>query len=177
VIEIYQIAKLEKGVSEIPGAANNERIVGYHESTSIGRSDDEVPWCSSFVNWCCEAAGYVGTDSPAARSWLKWGRPVAEPYEGCIVVLKRGTSSWQGHVGFFVKENERSIWVLGGNQSNQVNISRYSKSKVLGYRDIEGKNVNSKSNSEVRSNSSSNPVSFWGRLVSRLRFGDRKREA
>ncbi len=135
---IYQIAQAEVGVQETPGFLNTVRITEYHASTSIGKSDDSVPWCSSFVNWCVTQAGYAGTNSPAARSWLKWGKEVKKPFEGCIVVLSRGNKSWQGHVGFYVGETEHKIRVLGGNQNDQVKISDYPKEKVLGFRTVKG---------------------------------------
>ncbi|KKK66354.1 hypothetical protein LCGC14_2964930, partial [marine sediment metagenome] len=39
-------------------------------------SEDETPWCSSFVNFCVCEAGYnpiKETGSARARSWLSWG--------------------------------------------------------------------------------------------------------
>jgi len=133
--ELLQIAQREIGVTEIKGSRHNPRVVQYHQETNLGATDDETPWCSSFINWVTKQLGMEGTNSPAARSWLNWGRQILKPYKGCIVILKRGTQSWQGHVGFYVGETEQKIKVLGGNQNNQVNISYYSKDKVLGYRE------------------------------------------
>eukprot|EP01156_Anaeramoeba_ignava_P011257 Anaeramoba_ignava/a482504_22.p5 GENE.a482504_22~~a482504_22.p5 ORF type:complete len:143 (+),score=5.17 a482504_22:255-683(+) len=62
------------GVTEIRGRKHNPRIIEYHKSTTLRASNDETAWCSSFVNWCIEQAGLKGTDSAAARSWLKWGK-------------------------------------------------------------------------------------------------------
>jgi len=131
---ILDIAKGELGVFETPGIKNTTRIVEYHATTSIGASDDSVPWCSSFINWVVEQAGYAGTGSPAARSWLKWGKPIDKPVKGCIAVLSRGTASWQGHVGIYMEEDDSTISLLGGNQGDAVNITKYPKSKVLGFR-------------------------------------------
>jgi uncharacterized protein (TIGR02594 family) len=133
----YHIARKEliASVAEINGAIHNERIVEYHQTTRLKATDDETSWCSSFVNWCIQNSGLVGTQSAAARSWLKWGKSIASPQKGCIVVLKRGNSSWQGHVGFYAGPAENGyIKILGGNQGNQVKISSYKKDKVLGYR-------------------------------------------
>jgi len=77
-----------------------------------------------------------GTNSPAARSWLDWGKPVKEPYPGCIVILERGKNSWQGHVGLYIGETPHKIKILGGKQNNKVGISYYSKEKVLGIREV-----------------------------------------
>lgn len=134
--DAYELAKTKIGVKEIKGRNHNEFIVKFHQATTLKSTDDETPWCSSFVNWCCQMVGIKGTQSAAARSWLNWGEEIKKPYEGCIVIFQRGNSSWQGHVGFFVKDNgDNTIDVLGGNQSNAVNISAYSKNKLLGYRD------------------------------------------
>ncbi len=133
--EWYNIAlrELESGVSEIPGKKNNPRILEYHSHTLLHATDDETPWCSSFVNWCIEKSGLSGTRSAAARSWLKWGKQLEEPQVGCIVVFKRG-NSWQGHVGFYHNETNNHILVLGGNQSNSVSIKSYPKPDLLAYR-------------------------------------------
>jgi uncharacterized protein (TIGR02594 family) len=74
-----------------------------------------------------------GTYSAAARSWLNWGYS-CEAISGCIVVLKRGQSETQGHVGFFVGQDDAFIHLLGGNQKNKVCVLKYAKHDVLGYR-------------------------------------------
>ena len=130
-----QYAEGEIGVTETPGASHTQRILEYHQETSLGASDDETPWCASFANWVLKQAGIAGTNSAAARSFMQWGKEISEPQYGCIVVLKRGTQSWQGHVGFYVgEEDDGTLWILGGNQSNQVSVSKYQKSQVIGYR-------------------------------------------
>jgi uncharacterized protein (TIGR02594 family) len=129
------IATAEIGVKEFPGNQENPRILEYLHSTNLGapfQSSDETAWCSAFVNWCMERAGYEGTDSAWARSWLNWGKPLSKPRAGCIVVLSRGEAS--GHVGFYVSQSSNGIKMVGGNQSNQVCVSTYPKSRLLGYR-------------------------------------------
>lgn len=128
--------ELHKGIVEVPGPAANPRIVEYLRSTSLGgamASTDETPWCSAFVNFCVEQAGFAGTDSAMARSWLKWGRETLKPVVGCIVVFTRGEPP-TGHVAFYVSEDEKNIKVLGGNQGNRVSIANYEKSRLLGFR-------------------------------------------
>lgn len=127
----YTIAMAEIGTREFqPGS--NPQIEKYHASTSLGSSPDDVPWCSSFVNWCIEQAGIKGTGSAWARSWLKWGEDLSTPRLGCIVVFSRGEG---GHVAFYSGGGTAGkINVLGGNQSNQVRFSFYNQDDVLGYR-------------------------------------------
>jgi len=129
-----KIAKGEIGQAEKAGEAeNNPRIMEYLATTGKFKSD-ETPWCSAFANWVMVEAGEKGTDSALARSWLKWGEAIEEPRYGCLVVFKRGKSTWQGHVGFYVRTEGDKIVVLGGNQSNTVSIAPRTKADLLGYR-------------------------------------------
>ena len=138
----YEIAKLElaENVSEFPGRRNNPRILLYHASTGHGDAD-AVPWCSSFVNYCVESSGLIGTDSKWAMSWhdQSWGYDTTDdPREGDVAVFKRrwtardGTPKVGGHVGFLVNARDDTLTILGGNQSNSVSIANYPKSGSLG---------------------------------------------
>lgn len=141
----YAFAKNEIGVHEesLPGQ-HAPRIVEYHSTTTLKATDDETPWCSSFVNWCMKQAGIQGTGNAAAKSWLNWGRPLQDPREGAVVVIKKksagsdqATGSSSGfHVAFFVGKTQTHIRLLGGNQSDQVRYSNFSLSAydVKGYR-------------------------------------------
>lgn len=123
------------GVREIAGAEHNDDIVSYFaEAGFSGIKDDETAWCAAFANAMVKRGGREGTGSLLARSFLKWGVELKTPRLGCIAVFKRGNSTWQGHVGFYVGETATHIRVLGGNQSNAVNVRSYPKSKLLGYR-------------------------------------------
>lgn len=125
----------EIGTKEIKGINNNPRIIEYHKSTNLGALADEVPWCSSFANWCMEKAGIKGTGKANARSWLEWGNKITLPAFGCVVILARGNDPVQGHVGFFVGfKNATEILLLAGNQSDQVCVQNFQLSKILGYR-------------------------------------------
>lgn len=127
-----QVAKREIGVKEIRGG-ENPRIIEYHSTTALKASEDEVAWCSSFVNWVCKQCGLERSHSAAARSWLGYGTKLKGYKKYAIVVLKRGNSSWQGHVGFCVDDLGHSIRVLGGNQTNSVCYATFPKASVLAY--------------------------------------------
>lgn len=132
--DIWNTAYAEIGVKSILGHQHHPRILEYH-STTGGFSDDETPWCSSFVQWVLKQNGVGGTGSAAARSWMNWGTKTTHPKQGDIVVFWRvAVNSWQGHVGFYSHEDATHIHVLGGNQSRAVNIQRYAKTRLLGYR-------------------------------------------
>ncbi len=100
----------------------------------LGFNPATTPWCAGFVNAIEKQCGRKGTGQMLARSYLKYGTPVSTPKLGDIVVFKRGNSSWQGHVGYYISEGSDGILSLGGNQSNKVCYKYYPKKDVLGYR-------------------------------------------
>jgi len=132
----YEMAKAEVGTVEWANG-NNPKVVAYFkDSGNPGVMDDETAWCAAFVGAMLKRAGIKGTGKLNARSYLDWGTPVArkDAQPGDVVVFKRGNSSWQGHVAFFVKDRGALIDVLGGNQSNAVNVKGYQAAALLGIR-------------------------------------------
>jgi uncharacterized protein (TIGR02594 family) len=141
----FALLEEELGVSEIKGPEqHNSRILLYHDTTILDASTDEVPWCSSFVNWCVKECGLLleGTNSARARSWLEWGTPLLIPPVGAVTILKRGGNGQpgptvidaKGHVGFFLGQTNTHVELVGGNQSDRVLIKKYPISRVLGHR-------------------------------------------
>jgi uncharacterized protein (TIGR02594 family) len=123
-----KVAMGELGVKEWPGDRHNPRILEYHRACDSGWKSDEISWCSAFMNWVFKQCEIEGTRSAAARSWARWGESSMEsPKLGDVVVFERKDSSWQGHVGMFVSQDEGTILVLGGNQNNEVNYQRFKK--------------------------------------------------
>jgi uncharacterized protein (TIGR02594 family) len=133
----FEIALGEYGHKERRGGENPEILKYFHEIGYTDIKEDEVPWCSAFVNWCVMKAGLPITKNLAAKSWLGWGKKVMIPEIGDIAVFKRGNLGWQGHAGFYIKNNGIYVWVLSGNQSDEVNISKYSGTDLLSYRRYE----------------------------------------
>lgn len=135
------IARKEIGQMEVVGHEGNPRILAYHASTTLKATDDETPWCSSFVNWCLKQAGIKGTDSAAAKSWVHWGMP-SGPVPGAIAVIcsskatNRTFSTSGAHVGFLIEETATHFKLLGGNQENSVKESSFPKTRwtLLGLR-------------------------------------------
>jgi uncharacterized protein (TIGR02594 family) len=128
-------AQAELGVRQYPPGNSNPRIMDYHNATNLHGYDDKASWCSSFVNWCFVQTGIEGTGSAIARSWLNWGRDLAIPQYGCVVVLSReDPDSWKGHVGFFLRYESQHVYLLGGNQLKEVREHCYPTGSVLGYR-------------------------------------------
>ena len=132
----FLIALKEYGEKGIEGQRNNPKIVKYFQEAGFsGVSDDDVAWCAAFVNWVLLKAGLKGTASMRARSFLKFGEDTKTPQIGDVVVLWRNREDGpSGHVGFFLKDTPKSVFILGGNQDNAVNIKEFSKEQLLGYR-------------------------------------------
>lgn len=124
---IVEAEKLS-GEREIKGKRHNEKIVElYADSGNAGVTRDEVAWCAAFVGATLRRAGYKSTGSLAARSYESYGRTLPGPQKYCIGVMKWVNSGWRGHVGYVVDFNDKYVWMLGGNQSDRVKISRYSR--------------------------------------------------
>jgi uncharacterized protein (TIGR02594 family) len=134
--ELFETAQKEIGVEEYVGDKHNPRVLEYHKCTTLGAKDDETSWCSSFVCWVVEQCGLKSTNSAMARSWLNWGKSLENPVKGCIVVFSRPPNPAHGHVAFYSHEDLTHVYVLGGNQSNEVCVQGYSKSRVLAFRGV-----------------------------------------
>lgn len=142
-----EVAEKEIGQHEVCGG-ENPRILEYHAATTLHAREDEIPWCSSFVNWCMAQAGIEGTKSAAAISWKDWGQVLQDPVKGCVTVIRAKSngpdasigSSSGNHVAFFQKIEGGRIFLLGGNQSDSVKVSSFGLAsyEVLAYRWPEG---------------------------------------
>lgn len=122
------------GVKEL-SVGHNPKIVQYF--ADVGHSwvkDDETAWCAAFLGSCLERAGIESTRLLSARSYLKWQKGALKPQLGDIAVFTRPPNPIHGHVGFFIREEGDKIWVLGGNQSDQVSVAAFPKNRLLGYR-------------------------------------------
>jgi uncharacterized protein (TIGR02594 family) len=122
----------ERGQNEIAGPQENPHIIQYFRSISAEpRQDDIQDWASAFVAWSLKQADIQMIASDDPFSWLNWGQVLKKPVFGCIVVM---SFSGLHHVGFYFGEDESFVHVLGRNEDDAVNIFRYPKSAVVGYR-------------------------------------------
>jgi uncharacterized protein (TIGR02594 family) len=131
----YECAKAEwaKGIKEISGRKHNPRIVWYASFTTLKASDDETPWCSSFMCAMAFLAGYPSTKSASAISWMNYGID-GDGLVGDIVILKR---SGGYHVAFLnkpYKKGDKTLNLLGGNQGDAVSIKDFDAENLLGIR-------------------------------------------
>lgn len=120
----------------IPGDGHAEEVLRmFREAGHAEIKNDEVPWCSAFMNAVAWECGLPMTRSLMARSWLKVGTIVTKPEVGDVCILWRGSKEGIfGHVGIFIREENGIIWLLGGNQGNHVSIAPFSTANLLGYR-------------------------------------------
>ena len=126
--------ELKSSILEFPGPQNNNpRIVWYHAFTSLRASNDEVPWCSSFMCAAAESTGFKSTRSAAAKSWLTYGEEgTGEP--GDIAVFSRGGGNHVAFIHSKYTKGDKNVLVLGGNQSNAVRSSKYPADRLLAIR-------------------------------------------
>lgn len=143
--KLVQIATAEIGVREVAGGDHNERILQY--ARDIGHTwieSDETPWCSIFLNWVAMKAGAKRSDSGSARSWLNVGASVDSPEPGDVVVFwRQSPNSHKGHVGIYLgfSMDQSRVYVLGGNQGDQVGITAYSSERLLGFRRLRPREI------------------------------------
>lgn len=126
-------AKKEIGVRERKDGTSEPRIIQYWKDIKrSGIKDEKVPWCAGFVGAMLERSGIQSTRFESAKSYETWGIKLPSPVPGCIVVFTRDGG---GHVGFVVgKTPTGDLMVLGGNQSDAVNVKAFSTSRVTSYR-------------------------------------------
>ena len=101
-----------------------------------------IEWCAAYVNAILEESQIPSNKDHkyplTARAFLDWGKSVDEPVMGDVVVFPRGNQGWQGHVGFYVKEQTIDgvlyYYILGGNQNNSVTVKLFRADRALGIR-------------------------------------------
>jgi len=141
----FQMAQRFVGVKEIEGSTSNPQVLSMLKLDESWPQEDEVPWCSAFINYVSWLLRLPRSKSLLARSWLSIGYRVNEEAAQVgfdVVVLSRGNEPQPGpedlkapgHVGFFGGMEGEWVWVLGGNQSDGVNLSRYPRKRILGIR-------------------------------------------
>lgn len=148
-------ARKHEGLKEIPGPKHNPTITGWLNKLRAWWTDDETPWCGTFVAHCLQAAGLpIVQNWFRAKEWAEYGSNLRSTNvaPGAILVFAREGG---GHVGFYVGEDASFFYVLGGNQSNSVNVMKLAKARCIAIRWPKGAPVMGK------------PVRMTGGAVSR----------
>lgn len=135
------LAEKQKGIKE-----PNPRILEYFNAIHFDTNTTKTPWCAAFVSFCMlksgnqKVAASVPNLAPArAATWREWGETLppnsTEIPQGAVVVLSpTEKNDGSGHVSFFVRGDKKTVTLLGGNQSDAVKESTYSRSRVVAIR-------------------------------------------
>lgn len=118
------------GTVEGPGTKDNPTILAWAAEIGLAKtySHDSIPWCGLFIGLVAHRAGKEVVDSPLwALSWADFGKPAPVPMLGDVLTFKRDGG---GHVGLYVGEDVSAYHVLGGNQSDQVCITRIARPRL-----------------------------------------------
>lgn len=141
-IRIMRAVCSQYGIEEWAGSAHNPEVLKYFKAAGHSTvKDDETSWCAAKMNWIALQAGCKRTMSLLARDWLKLGQTVAleqaVPFLDYAVFWRVKPDGWQGHVGPYIAHNHKVVYVMGGNQSNRVNVTGYPRTQLLGIRRME----------------------------------------
>lgn len=121
------------GLKEVVGPKHSPAILSWIKNLSGWFTDDETPWCGTFVAQCLKEAGRgYPKHWYRALAYADYGTKLAKPAYGCIGVMGR---TGGGHVTFIVGETNDGKYLvgLGGNQSNAVNLMKFPKSRFTAF--------------------------------------------
>lgn len=127
------------GLNEIPGSQSNPDILEFFQELGYDwvNDDSTTSWCSAMLSYYAKECGYEYHSGLDARGWLKMSVMVLKPMLGDVVILWRNDPlSWQGHVGLFIAWDAKRVYVLGGNQNNRIDITAYSRDRIIGIRKL-----------------------------------------
>ena len=136
-----KIARSYDGLKEILGPRHNQTIIRWLVKLRAWWSDDETPWCGVFVAHCMQESWLPFPKFyMRAKAWSDYGSLLRRDRlaPGAILVFDRAGG---GHVGFYVGEDAGFYYVLGGNQSNAVNVMKLGKSRLVASRWPKGEPV------------------------------------
>lgn len=144
------VAKVKPSGHVLPWMAEALSVMGWHERVNNAeliaylKSDGgtvgdpaKIAWCGDFVHTTIRRAlpeepfvGRVAENPYLASNWLDFGKP-CRPGVGAILSFWRGdASSIYGHLGYYWGEDDRFYYVLGGNQSDRVSITKIEKGRL-----------------------------------------------
>lgn len=122
------------GLKETPGSRDNPIIIDWakDEGGSIEDSytHDSIPWCALFANMTLTKAGLKGTETLWALDFAgKW--PSVKLPGVAVGAFAPMLRDGGGHIGIVVgKDQHGNIMLLGGNQSDAVNIKPFATSRL-----------------------------------------------
>lgn len=139
-IHPFDVLRSVAGEKEIPGPVDNELIAHFHEHVlNLGQHSDEnkyhdeVPYCSSALNWAADMSGCRKTNSALASSWNQYNNQRSTDWIqiGDIVCLNIGN---QNHVTLcnkrFNRKTDSIFEGFGANQGNMIKVSVFRVSSI-----------------------------------------------
>lgn len=114
------------GTKEYKGKGTNPKLAELFKGSGTGVKDDDIPWCAAFIGAVFVRAGLpVPKAFDASLNWRTYGVKSVKPVVGAIVIFHRKPSG--GHIGLIVKISDcgNFVYVLGGNQNDEVNIRKF----------------------------------------------------
>lgn len=137
VVPWYDEAKRYMGLKEIVGPKHNLTILSWAKRLGGWIANfytkDEIPWCGLFMGHIFGVTlpeETLPSNPLGAKEWAKFGVPSGHRL-GAVVVFTRDGG---GHVGLYHGEDKTHFHILGGNQSNSVNITRIAKNRMIAIR-------------------------------------------
>lgn len=125
------------GLKEAPGdGRDNPQILEMARACGLETvyRHDSVPWCGLAQAWAELEAGRQpgppGSSALSSQAWRLLGTEIALPELGDILVWEHLDHPWTGHVARYVGETATHYAALGGNQSDQVSIAFFPKSRT-----------------------------------------------
>ena len=122
------------GLRETPGRESNAKLLTMAEDLDIDYDSDDIPWCGLFTAHCVGATmpeEALPTIPLRARAWEDFGMPVAPQIGAVMVFWRKSKRSGAGHVGYYFGEDQETFHILGGNQSDMVNVRRIRRDRFL----------------------------------------------
>lgn len=122
------------GTHEVEGDGDNPTIMQWAKELGISwYQHDATPWCGLFMGIVTKRAGdpFDPNKLLSALLWAQYGGEPQQATLGDILVFKR---TGGGHVALYVGEDSEAYHILGGNQADQVDITRISKERLYAVR-------------------------------------------
>lgn len=136
---LHAHATKDLGLKETPGPKSTPRIRLAIEAAArwLPNDDSQTAWCGCIRGlWGME----TGTGCPPAHyraaAWLTWGTPVPslrQALQGDTVILSRPGGNHVALLDRYSRDG-KTVWLLGGNQSDSVSIAKFSAALIKGIR-------------------------------------------
>ena len=135
---LYQHAAKDLGLKELPGSLSQPRIKKAIKLAAewLDGDDSETAWCGCIMGlWFIELGMTPPKAYYRAANWLNIGKAIKIEFSvrGVLVIFSR---SGGNHIAMVDHWDDNYVYCLGGNQANQVSITRYSRSKIEGVRQL-----------------------------------------